>query len=273
MPWLLTRLRGRLGFIPRKPVGVPASAVKALIELPSGCRRIQESDHISKVALNTEEPELLPRPSSTGVPSVQVGTLQTSNSTLQSQVGTLQTSNTALQSQVTTLQNQLTVAQPVLALAPFVSVDPNPEINVTGPNIVFKGANIHIISGSGATDDHLSTGGTLTGLGDLIIGYDELFTNSKGVTQTPNRGGSHNLVIGRFNNFTSSAFGGLVAGEQNTISAEAASVSGGAVNTASGTQASVSGGGQNSASAALASVSGGSGTSSSRIQDQRTVHV
>ena len=33
--------------------GRTASAVKALIELPSSCRRIQESDHISKVALNT----------------------------------------------------------------------------------------------------------------------------------------------------------------------------------------------------------------------------
>jgi hypothetical protein len=67
----------------------------------------------------------------------------------------------ALQSQVQTLQTQLAAVQSnnALALGPFVSVDPNPENGVIGPHITFKGANIHIVSGSGATDDHLSTGG------------------------------------------------------------------------------------------------------------------
>jgi hypothetical protein len=113
-------------------------------------------------------------------------------------------------------------------------------------------ANIHILSGSGATDDHRSTGGTLTGLGNLIIGYDEVFTG-----QVANRGGSHNFVIGKFHSFTNAAFGGLVAGEGNTISDEAATVSGGATNTASGQFASVSGGELNTASGHSASVTGG----------------
>jgi uncharacterized coiled-coil protein SlyX len=104
----------------------------------------------------------------------QVNAQQTQITTLQSQVSSLQTSNTTLQSQVTALQNQLTAAQPVLALAPFVSVDANSENGVAGPNIKFTGANIHILSGSGATDDNLSHGGSLTGLGNLIIGYDEI---------------------------------------------------------------------------------------------------
>jgi hypothetical protein len=94
---------------------------------------------------------------------------QADAATIPEEIATLQAQVAALQSQVTTQQNQLTVARPVLALAPFVSVDPNPEINVRGPNIVFKGANIHIESGSGATDDH----GNRTGLGNLIIGYNE----------------------------------------------------------------------------------------------------
>ena len=47
-----------------------------------------------------------------------------------------------------------------LLLNNYVSMDPNPENEVAGPNITFTGANIHIVSGSGATDD-----GTLAGLG------------------------------------------------------------------------------------------------------------
>jgi hypothetical protein len=168
----------------------------------------------------------------------------------------------ALQSQVQTLQTQLAAVQSnnALALGPFVSVNPNPENGVIGPNITFKGANIHIVSGSGVTDDHLSTGGSLTGRGNLIIGYDELPGSPLDPGQ---RGGSHNLVIGRWHSFfgTSSgfgAFGGLVAGEANAIFFEADSVSGGQFNTAYGTFASVSGGQANVAYGTFASVSGGS---------------
>ena len=168
----------------------------------------------------------------------------------------------ALQSQVEALQDQLAAVQSnnALKLGPFVSVDPHPKNRVRGPNIIFKGANIHIVSGSGATDDNLSHGGTLTGLGNLIIGYDELLTG-----QVADRSGSHNLVIGMFHTFTSSAFGGLVAGELNTISAEAASVSGGVSNTASGQFASVSGGALNQATNFNASVSGGVNNTASGI--------
>src|SRR5205823_4276431 len=104
----------------------------------------------------------------------------------------------------------------------------DPEIGVIGPNITFKGANIHIVSGSGRTDDN----GNPTGLGNLIIGYDEDPKNSltgdssdgipinaaPGVPSplSPgDRGGSHNLVIGGGNRFTQAAFGGFVAGERN----------------------------------------------------------
>jgi hypothetical protein len=99
----------------------------------------------------------------------EIAALQATVSTLQHQVNTLQTVNADLQNELTTLQNQLANAKNVLALDPFVSVDPNPEIGVIGPNITFSGANIHIVSGSGRTDDN----GNPTGLGNLIIGYDE----------------------------------------------------------------------------------------------------
>ena len=169
----------------------------------------------------------------------------------------------ALQSQVQTLQTQLAAVQSnkALALGPFVSVDPNPENGVIGPHITFKGANIHIVSGSDATDDHLSTGGSLTGRGNLIIGYDEDPAAIGSPLGLGGRGGSHNLVIGRWHSFGSTggfgAFGGLVAGEANTIWFEAASVSGGFFNSATFLAASVSGGQGNFANGPEASVSGG----------------
>jgi hypothetical protein len=173
---------------------------------------------------------------------------------LNAQIASLERIVLTLQSEVNTVRDGLAAVQAsnVQALDPFVSVDPNPEIGVAGPHITFSGANIHIVSGSGTTDD----GGTPLGLGNLIIGYDE--DPGPGSPLNPgDRGGSHNLVIGRFHRFTLAAFGGLVAGETNTISNTAASVSGGDSNIASGSVASVSGGGFNIASGTLASVSGG----------------
>jgi hypothetical protein len=194
-------------------------------------------------------------------------------SALESRVGSLQTTNTALQDQIQALKTELTAVQSnhALLLGPFVSVDPNPEIGVAGPNIIFSGANIHIVSGSGATDDH----GNPTGLGNLIIGYDEdpikpltgdstaglpTIMQSSGFPSPLNpgdRGGSHNLVIGGGNRFTRAAFGGFVAGERNTINSFGASVSGGFFNGASGLFASISGGIRNHASGLFASVSSG----------------
>jgi hypothetical protein len=98
----------------------------------------------------------------------------------------------------------------------------------------------------------------------LIIGYDEDpgSIQSGAVRNFPplepgDRGGSHNLVIGRGHRFTQAAFAGFVAGKVNVIANEEASVSGGEVNTASGGQSSVSGGSSNTASGAQASVTGG----------------
>ena len=165
-----------------------------------------------------------------------------------------------LQNQVNTLQSQLAHAKNVLALDPFVRVDPNPEIDVIGPNIIFSGVNIHIVSGSGVTNDN----GNPRGLGNLIIGYDESPDSMEGGSplNSGDRGGSHNLVIGPFNRFTQAAFGGLVAGEFNTIQSLGASVTGGANNTASGSWASVSGGLGNTASGGFASASGQGNTAS-----------
>jgi hypothetical protein len=159
--------------------------------------------------------------------SAETAALQAQVTSLQATVSALQGQVNTQQGQINTLQKQLTMAKSVLALAPYVAVTLDSINAVIGPNIIFTGANIHIRSGSGLTNDG---GGTLTGLGNLIIGYNEV---PDGLS-LGDRGGAHNLVIGSFNKFTQFAFGGLVAGEINTISAESASVSGGLNNTASG---------------------------------------
>ena len=113
-----------------------------------------------------------------------------------------------------------------------------------GSDISFNGVNVHILDGSG------DTSGPVNGLGNLIIGYNE----ERGIGDV--RSGSHNLVLGGKNNYSS--YGGLVTGFHNTISAGYATVSGGGSNTASGMYSSVSGGGFNRALDKYSSVSGGS---------------
>ena len=121
-------------------------------------------------------------------------------------------------------------------LATYLSVD------TATHEVVFSGANVHVRSGSGATDDD----GSLSGLGNLIVGYDE-----GGDVKT----GSHNLVVGAEHTYDS--YGGLVAGYDNSITGAYSSVTGGRGNRASGGQASISGGQDNAATGIYASVSGG----------------
>jgi cell division protein FtsB len=184
--------------------------------------------------------------------------LQATVSALESQIDTLQTGNATLQSQLAAVQSNH-----ALLLGPFVNVDPNPEIGVIGPNIIFSGANIHIVSGSGRTNDN----GNRTGLGNLIIGYDE---DPRMVLPNPlqpgDRGGSHNLVIGSWHRFTQAAYGGFVAGQANLITNVGASVIAGEENTASGFVSSVTGGVGNTASGLFASVSGGGSNTASGDQ-------
>ena len=111
--------------------------------------------------------------------------------------------------------------------------------------VVITGANLRIVNGLGSTF-------TTNGVGNLIVGYNELVNDRR---RPDVRTGSHNVVVGSFNNFSS--FGGLVVGETNEISGQFASVSGGFRNSASGANASVSGGFLNTASSDVSSVSGG----------------
>jgi hypothetical protein len=133
-------------------------------------------------------------------------------------------------------------AAPVLAVAPYLSVTSGALYGTKGPNVVFSGANVHIVDGTG----HTWGNGTRSGLGNLLVGYNEGATTCTG---------AHNIVCGRENNFSS--YGGLVAGEFNDISGVCASITGGVLGVASGGDSSILGGRGNKATSDYATVSGG----------------
>jgi hypothetical protein len=146
--------------------------------------------------------------------------------------------------------------------------------------VVITGANLRVVNGLGSTNcldaQGLPIPNCPNGLGNLIVGYNEsrqeLVAPGVGpVLCEPERPfcqdrrtGSHNVVVGRGNNF--SQFGGLVVGDVNEISGEFASVSGGTNHTASGSHSSISGGNQGIASGGASSISGGLLNSASGLQ-------
>ncbi len=132
----------------------------------------------------------------------------------------------------------------------------------TAKTIRFTGVNVQVVNGLKSTNgfpgdpdsvDLLNT--VVNSVGNLVVGYNEL-GNPLGFGD--DRTGSHNIVVGHGNNYTS--FGGFVGPRDNMISAPFASVTGGQRNRASGLGASVSGGSQNLASGRFSSVSGGGST-------------
>ena len=158
-----------------------------------------------------------------------------------------------LEAQVTKLTAALQEAQEILQ---FVRVETEEMNFLAGPHWIIEGANVHVRSGSGTTLDGCGRSDpdypnceSLTGLGNLIVGYND---RDRGVQD---RSGSHNLVVGRGHSYSS--FGGLVAGGFNTIHGAYASVCGGERNIASGDFSSVSGGFRNRATERDSSVSGG----------------
>jgi hypothetical protein len=178
-----------------------------------------------------------------GALEATVNNLITDLTDAKNRISTLESELATAQSDISTLQAQIVN---LLPLGSYVTVVTDPINGLAGPHVIFIGANVHIRSGSGATNEDPTVG-----LGNLIIGYNEL--RGTGDIRT----GSHNLVVGSKQNYSS--YGGLVAGSYNTISGAYASVSGGADNIASGFYSSVSGGRNNEASGLYAFVGGGGG--------------
>jgi hypothetical protein len=112
---------------------------------------------------------------------------------------------------------------------------------IDGIDLVAEGCNVHIRNGEGYTEIGNDRG-------NLIVGYDE-------EEEDDLKQGSHNLVVGPRHSYSS--VGGLVAGHDNEISGNYASVTGGYDNAARGAASSISGGARNQADDYGASVAGG----------------
>ena len=117
-------------------------------------------------------------------------------------------------------------------------------VTASGHDLTLTGI-LHVVSGSGHTN------AAPNGLGNVIIGYNE----SRGSNGTDTRTGSHNLILGSLNNYSS--YGGIIAGVNNSSSSGYASVTGGKNNMASGFFCTVSGGYGNTAGGNYSSVGGG----------------
>jgi len=126
----------------------------------------------------------------------------------------------------------------------LLSVEKLPDgLGGTVQTLRISGANLQVVNGLGMTE-------SLNGLGNLIVGYNEL-----GNPTGDDRTGSHNLIVGLEQSHSS--YGGLAIGSRNAISGPFASVSGGRLNTASGFSSSITGGYGSRATGLFASVTGG----------------
>jgi hypothetical protein len=152
-------------------------------------------------------------------------------------------------------------ANSILDLNGYLTLD----VSSGYPTALFRGINVQIVNGTGDTR-------TANGLGNLIVGYNRASAGSfvcslgvaaaeaeclagSGVWAQNHRSGSHNIVGGDFNSYSS--WGGIVFGVENAITAPYAAVLGGARNRAGENFASISGGSYNIASGIYSSVSGG----------------
>ena len=183
----------------------------------------------------------------------------------------------ALQSQIMAQQVQIATLEsaPIQGLNGYVTMDLSTP---SRPTLRVAGANLQVVNGLGVT-------GTVNGLGNVIVGYDETnsglpavcsfgqyvdqtsCTSGGGTWAVAHKSGSHNLVLGYGHRY--SRYGGLLAGYSNTANGLYVSVGGGTFNTANGNYASVSGGSTNTASLSYASVSGGSNNSGIQHRGQR----
>ena len=109
--------------------------------------------------------------------------------------------------------------------------------------LIVEGCDLQIRSGGGRTD-------AITGTGNIILGYNEL------ESQSTARTGSHNLVIGTGHQYRSHS--GIVSGRSNSINAAAGSILGGFGNSVDGEASTISGGQGNTVRAQIGHISGGS---------------
>ena len=166
---------------------------------------------------------------------------------------TLEDAFLMMMAQIIELQGQVEALQSAVipGLSDHVSVEDD-------QTLLISGVNLQLVNGAGSTS-------AVNGLGNLIVGYNE------SDSLTTERGGSHNLVMGRWNQYGS--FSGIahglrnsvlddesavIAGSNNVVSGVRSAVFGGDQNTASGNKVVAMGGVQNEAKGSVTSILGGS---------------
>jgi len=151
------------------------------------------------------------------------------------------------------------------------------DIDLETGLVTFKGVNVQIVDGTNSTgcEGEFLNGSEsenfedpCTGLGNLIIGYNEPRS-----TDFPDPGpeldldndrlGSHNLIVGREHSYTS--YGGILFGKRNIITGDQASISGGVNNLLTGSRASISAGFEGLAEGRLSSIGGGDSNTATGI--------
>jgi hypothetical protein len=178
--------------------------------------------------------------------TAEANTRATADSALEGQIANEAAARQALADVVADLGESvapLASLAPLAPLATYVSVETGAINGLAGPHVIFTGANVHVRSGSG---DSLIKNGR----GNLIVGYNELY-----YTDSAERGGSHNVVIGLGHRYDFET--GLVAGYVNRLGQQATSVTGGGFNDTSEFAASVTGGSNNIASGLYSTVTAG----------------
>ena len=185
-----------------------------------------------------------------------------------SRIATLEATIASLQETVAAQATTISNLQSNSVLALDGSLQLVTDINGY-PAAQFTGVNVQVINGVDQT--------TANGVGNLIVGYnstrttgvainsyacsDGMYANQNscetngGIWAQNHKSGSHNLVGGERNSYSST--GGLVFGAANIVNRSNASVVGGVSNLASGPNSTVSGGLGNTASGEGSSVSGG----------------
>ncbi len=164
--------------------------------------------------------------------TVDIAVNQEGLSSVQSQVDGAEIALSDLELRMDTAEETTASAEELFT---YLSVDSSDH------SLTFTGANLYVQSGAGSTADATS------GLGNLVIGYDE---------GSGDKSGAHNLVVGEGHSYSS--YGGLLSGLDNSVSAAYAAAIGGEYNHASGAQSVVLGGYTNDASTAHTVSSGGS---------------
>jgi len=139
-------------------------------------------------------------------------------------------------------------------LAKYVTVIPDKTLlkGLTGPHVIFHGANVHVQNGSGATATDVDpvTSVSFKGLGNFVVGYNEeqITPISYAVACDRTLTGSHNIVMGDGNMFTS--YGGLVIGSNHCVTGPNTSILGGTANEGAGANSAILGGTRRSTAAA-----------------------